>query len=276
MRLPSVLFASLLCATVATADEPAVSYERVLLPVVVKGEVAGALGSRWTTQVSILNNAGQDVDIRGYVTAPRGCPILCNPSPLTRPAIAFYPAIASPGTVTQGAILLLDRRFSDSVEVHLRVQDISRQSQTWGTEVPVVREKGLYQGTLNLLDIPIGAAFRQTLRVYDVDARPDAIVRVRFYRVNPAIDTTSEVLDPAPRDLLVAERTVHLTTEQRIGTPSYDLGYAEISNVGGLAELQNVDRIRIEVTSLSTGLRFWSLVSVTNNETQHVTIISPH
>jgi hypothetical protein len=275
MRLPSFLFASLLCATVAAADDP-VSYERVLLPVVVKGEVPGALGSRWTTQVSILNNSGQDVDVKGYVTAPRGCPILCNPSPLTRPAIAFYPAIASPGAVTQGAILLLDRRFSDSVEVHLRVQDISRQSQTWGTEVPVVREKGLYQGTLNLLDIPIGVAFRQTLRVYDVDARPDAVVRVRFYRVNPATDTTSEVLDPAPPDLLVAERTVHLITEQRIGTPAYDLGYAEISNVGVLPELQNVDRIRIEVTSLTTGLRFWGFVSVTNNDTQHVTVISPH
>ena len=275
MRLPSFLFASLLCATVAAADEP-VSYERVLLPVVVKGEVPGALGSRWTTQLSILNNVAQDVDVKGYVTAPRGCPILCNPSPLTRPAIAFYPAIASPGTVTQGAILLLDRRFSDSVEVHLRVQDISRQSQTWGTEVPVVREKGLYQGTLNLLDIPIGAAFRQTLRVYDVDARPDAVVRVRFYRVNPATDTTSEVLDPTPPDLLVAERTVHLTTEQRNGTPAYDLGYAEISNVGVLPELQNVDRIRIEVTSLTTGLRFWGFVSVTNNDTQHVTVISPH
>ncbi|MDP9361074.1 MAG: hypothetical protein M3P29_06440 [Acidobacteriota bacterium] len=274
MRLTAIVVASFLCAA-AAAGQQSVSYERVLLPVVITSQVPGAFGSQWTTRVSILNNSGQGVDIQGYAGYPRGCPILCG-QPITLAGITFYPSIA-PGAITQGAILRIDRRYSDNVEVHLRVQDVSRQSQTWGTEVPVVREKGLYQSTMNLLDVPIGAAFRQRLRIYDVDARQDARVRVRFYRVNAAIDTTTEPFNPQPPpDLLLAERTVQLTTEQRAGTPTNDLGYAEISNVGALPELQNADRIRIEVTSLTTGLRFWSFVSVTNNDTQHVTILSPH
>ncbi len=274
MRLTAIVVASLLCGPAAIADE-AVSYERLLLPVVITGQLPGAFGSQWTTRVSILNNTGQDtVDIQGYASYPHGCPILCGHD-FTRANVTFYPSLV-PGAVTQGAILRIDRRYSDNVEVHLRVQDVSRQSQTWGTEVPVVREKGLYQSTLNLLDVPIGAAFRQTLRIYDVDARPGAAVRVRFYRVNPATETTTDVFNPPSIDPLLAERTVQLTTEQRSETPLFDLGYAEISNVGILPELQNVDRIRIEVTSLTTGLRFWSFVSVTNNDTQHVTVISPH
>lgn len=275
MRVLAVVFLCFLCTSVAVADGP-VSYERILLPVVISQELPGAFGSRWVTRMTMLNNAGQDVDIKGYEWAPRGCGILCGPQPLTRSGVTFSPSVAAPGTFTQGAIVLVDRRYADNVEIHLRVQDVSRQGQTAGTEVPVVREKGLYQTTANLLDVPFGAAFRQSLRIYDVDARQDARVRVRFYRINPAADTPYDPFNPPALDILLAERTVQLVTEQRSGSPTYDLGYAEISNVSTLPELQLVDRVRIEVTSLTAGLRFWSFVSVTNNETQHVTMVSPH
>ena len=36
-----------------------------------------------------------------------------------------------------------------------------------------------------------------------------------------------------------------------------------------------VPLLRIEVTPVTPGLRFWTFVSVTNNETQHVTLITP-
>src|SRR5260370_32300719 len=42
-----------------------------------------------------------------------------------------------------------------------------------------------------------------------------------------------------------------------------------------LPELQGVDRVRIEITPATDGLRLWAFVSVTNNETQHVTVIAP-
>ena len=118
----------------------------------------------------------------------------------------------------------------------------------------------------------------------DMQARPSSRFRapltqrrVRFYAVNPRIDTTYSPdvsLRPNP-DGLLAERTVTPMIEQRPQSPLFDLGYAEIANLALLPELSAADRIRIEVTPLVTGLRFWSYVSVTNNETQHVTTISP-
>lgn len=33
--------------------------------------------------------------------------------------------------------------------------------------------------------------------------------------------------------------------------------------------------VRVEVEPLGEGARFWAFVSVTNNETQHVTLITP-
>ena len=140
-----------------------------------------------------------------------------------------------------------------------------------------MRERDLRTGTLNLFDIPLLPAFRQLLRVYDVAAREGAAVRVRFYRVDPSALSPSEVfLEFRPKpDKLLAERVVPLVTEQRLNAPQADLGYTELGNVGSMLELQGVDRIRIEVTPLTAGMRFWAFVSVTNDETQHVTVISP-
>ena len=125
----ALLVAALLYAAVASGQQSA-SYERVLLPVVITGQVPGAFGSQWTTRISVLNNAGQNaVDIQGYASYPHGCANLCGHA-FTRPGVTFYPSILVAGAVTQGAILLIDRLYSDNVEVHLRVQDVSRQSQT--------------------------------------------------------------------------------------------------------------------------------------------------
>lgn len=35
------------------------------------------------------------------------------------------------------------------------------------------------------------------------------------------------------------------------------------------------DTVRAEIEPLTEGLRYWAFVSVTNNETQHVTTITP-
>ena len=39
--------------------------------------------------------------------------------------------------------------------------------------------------------------------------------------------------------------------------------------------LAGVTSMRIEVVPLTPNLRFWAFVSITNNETQEVTIVSP-
>ena len=113
------------------------------------------------------------------------------------------------------------------------------------------------------------------LRLYDVDARDGSTARLRFYGVNPATDVPFKFGGPSPQlDPLLLEMTVALKAERRPGTPLFDLAYAQLS-LGSLPEMQGRDRIRIEVTPLTSGLRLWAFVSVTNNETQHVTVVAP-
>jgi hypothetical protein len=50
---------------------------------------------------------------------------------------------------------------------------------------------------------------------------------------------------------------------------------AEIGNIEGLPELAGETTIWVEVAPIRPGLRIWALMSVTNNVTQQVTIITP-
>jgi len=156
-------------------------FVRILLPVAIQGEVFGALGSRWTTRVAITNSAAAPVDILGYDWSAYGCVNVCAEPPLTPPGVTFFPLVV-PGTRTQGAILLVEPSHASDVDIDLRIQDVSRQSQTWGTELPVIAESGLFQRPFQMLNIPLGSDFRDMLRLYDVDAHEGATVRLRFLR----------------------------------------------------------------------------------------------
>jgi hypothetical protein len=255
------------------------SYERILFPVVIKGEVPGAFGSRWTTRVAITNTADNAVFIEGYDRAPFGCPLPCPFNP-TIVNTTFFPTMIG-RTLTQGGILLVDRQFSDKVEVHLRVQDLSRQAETWGTEIPTIRERDLFQSAFDLLDLPVNDQFRDTLRIYDFDAVPDGRVLVRFFRSHPEILSGADPNADRPwvyrPDEKVYEVEVPLQSEGSIGSISrlLDFGYAEIGNLNALPQLAGTDRLRIQIQPITPGLRLWAFASITHNQTQHVTIVTP-
>jgi hypothetical protein len=251
-------------------------FERILVPIVICNHaIPGAFGSLWTTRLAITNTATGSVSIFGYDPYPSGCIIaVCPPVGRTPPGITFFP-IVCPGSASQGAIVQVERQYAASVAFQLHVQDVSRQSETWGTEIPVVRESGLRRSAFQLLDVPLTAEFRSTLRLYDIDARPAAQARVRFYRVNSATHSPLDLVVAAPLDALVVERTISLSVERRGADPAYDVGYAELSNLGSLPELSGTDRLRIEVQPLTPDLRLWAFISTTNNVTQHVTTITP-
>jgi hypothetical protein len=199
---------------------------------------------------------------------------ICSFGGTTPPSTTFFPVVHS-GSSSQGAIMLVERSYAPSIIFQLRVQDVSRQSQTWGTEIPVVRESKLLRSSFDLLDIPLTSEFRSTLRLYDVDAHSDAQALLRFYRVYPTTRIPFGDTGPAQADTLLTERTIALSVEHRPMGPSYDLGYAEISNLDAIPELLGTDRLRIEVKPITPNLRLWAFVSVTNNVTQHVTTITP-
>jgi hypothetical protein len=52
-------------------------------------------------------------------------------------------------------------------------------------------------------------------------------------------------------------------------------GYADLG-LWSVAEIADGSRLRIEVLPETAGAKLWGMVSVTNNDTQHVTIIAPN
>jgi hypothetical protein len=145
------------------------------------------------------------------------------------------------------------------VSFSLRVRDISRDAFSWGTEIPVIRQNELYSGTVQLLNVPVEQRFRLALRVYDFDGRGSGRIAMRIFKLGsntPLVETEigldqSYVVDEVPPQVTF----VNLVA-----------AFPQLSGAGG---------VRIELTPLTNPMRYWAFVSITNQETQQVTVVTP-
>ena len=253
-------------------DRNPAGYERVLLPVVLdSGGRPGAHGAVWTTDVHIRNESAAMVHIFEF-----GCAFFCTCVAFeceTRPTNPGQIYVPGSGTNTidrrnVGRLIYVGRDNANDVPMNLRIRDVSRSATNFGTEVPVVREADLHIDTpIRLLGVPIEPLFRQHLRVYGISSPSGTgVLRVRVF------DRDS--------DVVLGERELLLTPgigkniardDELVGYPSYD----EVSDLRVLVPVGFVGRVRVEVSSLTSGLKYWAMVSVTNNETQHVTLVTP-
>ena len=147
---------------------------------------------------------------------------------------------------------------NDRVRFNLRVQDLSRRADTWGTEVPVVRESGFTHEAISLINVPADNLFRLMLRVYESDSAGQARVRIDVFR-----QSTDERLGTVETALPTREPVI------------YNPGYAQISITDLFPNIHGQDRLRITVTPTTPGANIWAFVSVTNDDTQQVTTITP-
>lgn len=242
------------CLTAVHAVALAQAWERVLVPVTSSNDVPGAHGSLWRTEFIARNDA--DVVVRvdklpfGGIAPPN------NVQPHTTFEFPFYPKEEG-----APALLLVATPHNSFVTFNLRVRDMSRQAETWGTEIPVVREKDYFRGrTLSLLNVPTDERFRQNLRVFDIfPERGSKNVTIRMY-------------DQATNQLLVEQVRSFVVDPRDPSIP----GRIQINHLAGEYEaLRGAERIRIEIVPADPTLTFWAFVTVTNNATQHVTTISP-
>ncbi|HKS25862.1 MAG TPA: hypothetical protein VJZ76_23930 [Thermoanaerobaculia bacterium] len=217
-------------------------FEPVVFPALLTG--AGAFGSQWTTDVALRSN---------FNTVPG----------LALPIVpAFFdsvPAVASVtvtgANVPPGMVLYVARQFAPRVFFNVIARDLSKQSEAFGTEIPVVREKDLYDRPFDILQVPTDPRFRVALRVFRTDGGQTAHLRIfAFAAVQPLVDAEVS-LTPGP------------------------FGYSSLNMpdlVQSIPQLAGKGPLRIEIDG-ETGRRVISaLVSVTNNSTQHVTVIAPH
>jgi len=206
-----------------TAADPAV-FEPLLFPVSFEGP--GAAGSQWTTENVV------ELGAHSFFRDPVANGRLANDSkPWGR---VFY---AVRGTIE-------DASFNS------RVRDLSRQAQSAGTEVPVVREREFRARPLRFLNIPNDGRSRLTLRVWSLDDAP-----ILFNT------DTSPISFPLP-----------LIPMTRIDGTTMFFGSVDVT-----ARLPQgtPNGIVFAATSPTPAPRLWGMISITNNETQQVTLVTP-
>lgn len=239
-------------------DANASDLEQILLPLVLSAPVSGAYGSIWKGEVLFFNASSEEVPVSApncnpFVLTP--CPPPLRLLPQSTQAPTLYPLPGPAG----GVLIYVPRRNIHDVDISLRVQDISRQAQTWGIAIPVVRSTD-YQSVARLNGIPTDSRFRTTLRVYDYGGSSGSPITVRIF-------------DPSSAQPLVDTR-LELRAAQ---DPQTYPGYLQIDGLTDVfPAIRGHEVVRVEVASASIPPRpLWAFLSVTNNETQHVTLITP-
>lgn len=227
------------------------SAEKLLLPIVITEPVPGAFGSLFSTELVLRNSSPFTIE----VTQRRqdGCNN-CTRIP-SAASVILRPDIARQG---QGVFVYVS---GGSVAGNLRVQDISRQALTWGTELPIVRRSDVSADSLEIVNVPTDGRFRQALRVYNYDGNFAARVRIRITDLSNVRVLADSVMSLQPNAASPDSSDFPAMLELTSLTTSF-------------REITQAERINIEVTSLD-GVPIWAFASVTNNETQHITTITP-
>jgi hypothetical protein len=178
-------------------------------------------------------------------------------------SFVYTPNPIPPSSQVPGELRYVPRDMGSQLTFNLRIRDLSRALSSWGTEIPVIRDTSALTGPANLLAIPTDDQFRATLRAYDLFPSPagDPLVRLRVYSMTD--------------DSLLGETDLALHS----GSPTeYPLrpNYGLVTNLlQQFPAATGKGLVRIEVQPLTPGLRYWAFVSVTNNDTQHVTTVTP-
>lgn len=165
-----------------------------------------------------------------------------------------------------GALFALLPLQADSIHLSSRLLELSRRAQPNGIDVPIVREDQFLTGPSMFLGIPSDSQVRTRVRVYDPRRRRGSTVRVEV------VDNHGNVIGETG---LVPGDDPAITHQP---FPAYPYpGFAVIPDVASLfPQIDTVDRYHLRVTPLTPGLEYWAFVAVTDVETQHLLLITPH
>jgi IPT/TIG domain len=228
-------------------------FAQVLLPVFTP-PVRGAFGSEFHTDLRIANTGTAPVNVYGLKIA---CAIVvCLPSARTVPFQIRGLDELAPGDVEPDGnptrVVVIKEADLPQLAMNLRVHDVSRADLNFGTEIPIVRMDEFIQDQIVFTGVPTDARFRNTLRIYSQNMT-DAIVKIG---------------DREP---------VRLKMQPNTGI--WDVPYVAYTDfpVGA-------GDVRVEITGEDHSLNprlaepeifLWAMITVTNNETQVISTITP-
>jgi hypothetical protein len=213
----------------------------------------GAFGSEWDSELSIRN----DNDFP--IIAPYALPFPQFPF---RNSTQVVSAKAAGLSASGGRLVYVPRRGDHDIHFGLLVRDLSRQGEALGVEVPVVREDDFYEDAFTLMNVPSDSRSRVALRVYALSEMRTVRMRVR----------TMDAVTP------LVNIPVGLSGFAELGQDHFSVAINDL--IGAYPVLAGKGALRIEIApeagpSARGAHRLWAFASVTNNATQHVTIISP-
>jgi hypothetical protein len=246
-------------AATITSTAEAESWSRVLLPLV-GPDAPGTNGALWRTQVTALIASDTAINIEPLPCDVPACTVAALP--LRTPFDVFQQGLAKFAANGLGHFLYVHSDDEGKLHVNARVYDVSRSTETAGSEIPIVHEADFTNGRISLLGIPVASQYHHTLRIYDFDGRAGAEVSIRFYaglETTPRLSVTRTLTGPS---------TAHTVAGGPVQPATIQL------EVGQLLALGGIDTLRVDIEPLDPTVRLWSFVSVTNNDTHHVTTFS--
>jgi hypothetical protein len=200
-----------------------------------------------------IHNAGtSDLFLEGIndqVLPNLPCQVCVHPPGITelaRDFIAAFPAVIFNVSVAESATLNLSSRLFE----------LSRLTQPVGVELPIVREDEFLTQPARLIAVPSGPEVRATLRVYDPRRTQAASAQVEVLALNGTL----------------------------LGTSLIQLQYRAESAIPGMAVIDlnslfpaiySVSRYDVRVTPVPAQTEYYAFVSVTDNDTQQVFMITP-
>jgi hypothetical protein len=226
---------------VANGEEPDPAFfERVLFPVFLSGP--GSFGSLWQTELAVHNgNPFVLTDSTGLFNT------FCMPTCDVRVA-ANTTKIVRGGSSSAGVVDSIARQSMPNLNFSLLARDLSRDATAFGTSIPVVRESEMFDRPFAIPNVPADPRYRLNLRLYAY-ANGTPILNVKIVPLSGGA---------------VTERTVVLSN-----APGNTHAFATMDVPTGTSP------VRIEVAGASKLVPAWGFVSVTNNDTQNVTVIAP-
>lgn len=219
----------------------------ILIPINVMDPVPGAHGTAWVTELWFHNGAEVPVRLRecGIVGPPCG-------------GVVYEPGVTvkvyDDFTEEQRRLPILIRVGATEpwYTFSSRLYELSRAAQPAGVYVPVVREEEFFREPKRFVGIPGDATVRTAVRFYDLSTGLLAEgARIEVFDL--AGEKIGEHVAPVAESIFVRVVEIH------------DIA----SVIPGLPE-----RFDVRVSPIPEGLTYWALVSVTDNETQQVLLIT--
>ncbi len=222
-------------------------FEPILLPVF-SPPMHGAFGSLFVTDARAFATTEQPVNVYGMLaqcfhTTPSPDPLITQ---IPGGSEVLFPA-CSPSTAR---LVYVAQNQAQNITFNDRVTDNTRIASNLGTEIPIVRGSRMTNNKITLLNVPIDGRYRNTLRIY---------------ALRPTVVFVTTVGTPMPIQL-------------QPGASIFEPAYAPFTDFPVPVDPGSTGTMTVTIEQpqdIVAGPPMWAFITVTNNETQQITTITP-